>query len=367
MAFTGSFGGDRARSEGAKANRNDRNDRDRQQAQAKAKSTESKSIGPIGSMGTQTAGVGSNGKSATKAERDKTAGEAAKMNAAANKNDRDRKAGVSTPAKLTSIPSVNKTLTTYKQAPLNISSLGGASMYGMNTGTSLAGKIGEFTGITDNPDVNFNKTINTDNVNGVIRNLQEKAKTGTLTTADKKNISDMSGAYNNQAGVGIIGKMVGGLPGMAVSAVGGAIPTKDSYFSGMGTAIAKGELDSSRLVGNEGRTLGNGGFIDKSLSAVLGGLSSFLPGAGMLTGAVSGGLTTPASGTGQLINDLNVSVGNKVPGTSKSRGEGNDHNQGSQGSSSTTTTPSVTQPSTAQTQPSTYQPTRWGVTTGSRY
>ena len=354
MAFTGSFGGDRARSEGAKANRNDRNDRDRQQAQAKAKSTESKSIGPIGSMGTQTAGVGSNGKSATKEERDKTAGEAAKMNAASNKNS----------GKASSIPSINKTLTTYKQAPLNISSLGGASMYGMNTGTSLAGKIGEFTGVTDNPDVNFNKTINTDNVNGVIRNLQEKAKTGTLTTADKKNISDMSGAYNNQAGVGIIGKMVGGLPGMAVSAVGSAIPTKDSYFSGMGAAIAKGELDSSRLVGNEGRTLGNGGFIDKSLSAVLGGLSSFLPGVGPVGNLLAGSLTTPASGTGQLINDLNVSVGNKVPGTSKSQGEGrDDYSSGS----STNTTTSGTQPSTPQTQQSTYQPTRWGVTAGSRY
>lgn len=364
MAMTGSFGGDRARSEGAKANRNDRNDRDRQQAKAKANSTESKSIGPVGSMGTQTAGVGSNGKSATKAERDKTAGEAAKMNAAANKNDNDRKAGVSAPAKLASIPSVNKTLSTYKQAPLNISSLGGASMYGMNTGTSLAGKIGEFTGVTDNPDVNFNKTINTDNVNGVIRNLQEKAKTGTLTTADKKNISDMAGAYNNQAGVGIIGKMVGGLPGMAVSAVGGAMPTKDSYFSGVGKGIASGDFDSSRLAGNEGHTLGNGGVADTLLSSVLSGLSSFLPGTGMVANIVSGGLTTPAKGTGELLNGL---AGNQSSGTSKSRGEGNDHNQGSQGSSSTTTTPSVTQPSTPQTKPSTYQETQWGVTAGSRY
>ncbi len=100
---------------------------------------------------------------------------------------------------------------------------------------------------------------------------------------------------------------------MAVSVAGNAIPTKDSYFSGMGSAIAKGELDSSRLVGNEGRTLGNGGFVDKSLSAVLGGLSSFLPGVGPVGNLLAGSLTTPASGTGQLINDLNVSVGNNAP------------------------------------------------------
>lgn len=389
MAFTGSFGGDRARSEGEKANRNsDRNNKSGNTKSTGSTSTskigrkeaDRRGIGPVGSMGTQTAGVGSNGKAATKAERDRTASEAAKMNNAANKN-----------SKSSSIPSINKTLTTYKQpsvsaqlapgiSPIggaslygnalgtykanssNISSLGGASSYGMSASPGALAKLGNMTGISDIPDADFNKTINTDNVNGVIRNLQEKAKNGALTETDKQNISHMAQGYNNQAGLGVLSKMAGGLPGMGIKLAGNAIPS-DSYFSGTGKAIASGDLDSSRLAGNEGQVLGNGGFTDTALSTVLGGLSSFIPGIGPVSNLLAGGLTTPAPGTGQLLNELDASAGSKTPTATGNRGGSNSNSQATTNATSNVTS----QQSATQTAPATYQPTRWSVTAGSRY
>ena len=295
------------------------------------------------------------------------------MNSAANKNS----------GKASSIPSINKALTTYKQPAIspiggaslygnalgtykasasNISSLGGASMYGMSASPGAIAKLGNMTGISDIPDADFNKTINTDNVNGVIRNLQEKAKNGALTETDKQNISHMAQGYNNQAGLGVLSKMVGGLPGMGIKQAGNALPS-DSYFSGVGKGIASGDFDSSRLAGNEGQMLGNGGVTDTALSTVLGGLSSFVPGIGPVSNLLAGGLTTPAPGTGQLLNELDASVGSKTP-TAGNRGGGNGNGQAA---STNTASPAVTQPSTTQTQPSIYQPTRWGVTAGSRY
>ena len=370
MAFTGSFGGDRARSEGAKANRNsDRNNKSDNTKSTGSTSTskigrkeaDRRGIGPVGTMGTRTAGVGSDGKAATKAERDRTASEAGKMNNAANKN-----------SKSSSIPSINKALTAYKQptakAPLTsgISPIGGASLYGNALGTykASASNISSLGGASSYgmSEDDFNKTIRTDNFNGLINHMKDKATNGALTETDKQNISHMAQGYNNQAGLGVLSKMVGGLPGMGIKQAGNALPS-DSYFSGVGKGIASGDFDSSRLAGNEGQMLGNGGVTDTALSTVLGGLSSFIPGIGPVSNLLAGGLTTPAPGTGQLLNELDASVGSKTP-TAGNRGGGNGNGQAA---STNTASPAVTQPSTTQTQPSIYQPTRWGVTAGSRY
>ncbi|WP_439830444.1 hypothetical protein [Aeromonas caviae] len=228
------------------------------------------------------------------------------------------------------LPSVSKTLGTYKQAPApvnnahQISSLGGASMYGMaEDEKGLLGRLAENVGLTaGTPDTGFNQTINTDNVNGVIRNWEGKEKNGTLTATDKQHISQMAGGFNKQAGLNLAGYgLLGSLGGAAAKKVG-ELTAPGDYFSGTGRRIANGQFDGSRLEGSEDDVLGRGGGLDDALKSALGLVSSFVPGLGYLTNVAGAGLTQPAAGTGTVLNGL---AGNKTDGPTSGDGGSRDY------------------------------------------
>lgn len=227
------------------------------------------------------------------------------------------------------ISSVSKTLDNYKAASTppnhNISSIGGPSMYGMHDG-SLGGKVKGVLGM--GPSTNFNETIKTDNVNGVIGNLQRKAQNGTLTARDKANIADASGAFNKQAGANIFGGAILGGAGKAVAGLVGDVVNTDSYFSGIGRDAARGDFDSGRLTGQRGQSLGSEGGLDSTLKAAMGFLSGVVPGASQLVSGVASGLTQPASGFGAALNDLNVQAGNAVSKAGASHSNGNGGSNG---------------------------------------
>ncbi|MEV3812391.1 hypothetical protein [Aeromonas allosaccharophila] len=276
------------------------------------------------------------------------------------KGDQTGKGGVAS-----RVSSINQTLSSYGTAPStpnhNISSIGGPSMYGMNDG-SLTSKVKGALGF--GPSTNFNETIKTDNVNGVIGNLQRKAQEGTLTTRDKANIADASGAYNKQAGANIVGGTLLGGVGKAVSGLAGDVGNADSYFSGIGRDAANGDFDSSRLEGQRGTQLGSEGGLDSTLKAGVSLLSGLVPGAGLvMTGAVNG-LTQPASGFGAALNQLNEQAGNTVSKGSGQIGNGS--------SKEYLAPPRQSLTSTGQSEGSLafdsgyYDPSRFNVTTGKR-
>ncbi|MGU5543274.1 hypothetical protein ACV1CV_02750 [Aeromonas veronii] len=227
------------------------------------------------------------------------------------------------------ISSVSKTLDNFKATSTppnhNISSIGGPSMYGMHDG-SLGGKVKGALGM--GPSTNFNETIKTDNVNGVIGNLQRKAQNGTLTARDKANIADASGAFNKQAGANIFGGALLGGAGKAVAGLVGDVGNTDSYFSGIGRDAARGDFDSERLTGQRGQSIGSEGGLDSTLKAAMGFLSGVVPGASQLVSGVASGLTQPASGFGAALNDLNVQAGNAVSQAGASHSNGNGGSKG---------------------------------------
>lgn len=263
------------------------------------------------------------------------------------------------------VSSINQTLSSYGAAPStpnhNISSIGGPSMYGMNDG-SLTSKVKGALGF--GPSTNFNETIKTDNVNGVIGNLQRKAQEGALTARDKANIADASGAYNKQAGANIVGGTLLGGVGKTVAGLAGDVGNADSYFSGIGRDAANGDFDSSRLEGQRGTQLGSEGGLDSTLKAGVSLLSGLVPGAGLvMTGAVNG-LTQPASGFGAALNQLNEQAGNTVNKGSGQIGNGS--------SKDYLAPPRQSLASTGQSEGSLafdssyYDPSRFNVTTGKR-
>lgn len=242
----------------------------------------------------------------------------------------------------------------------NISSIGGPSMYGMHDG-SLTSKVKGVMGL--GPSTNFNDTIKTDNVNGVIGNLQRKAQSGTLTTRDKANIADASGAYNKQAGANIIGGTLLGGAGKAAAGLLGGIGNTDSYFSGIGREAASGDLDSERLTGQRGQALGSEGGLDSALKTGMGLLAGVMPGASQVLAGAAGGLTQPASGFGAVLNDLNEQTGNTI-GTKGNGSNGSDKDYAAP--------PRQSLSSTGQSDGSQafdsryYDPSRFSVTTGKR-
>lgn len=275
------------------------------------------------------------------------------------KGDQTGKGGVAS-----RVSSINQTLSSYGAAPStpnhNISSIGGPSMYGMNDG-SLTSKIKGAFG--QGPSTNFNETIKTDNVNGVIGNLQRKAQEGTLTARDKANIADASGAYNKQAGANIVGGTLFGGAGKAVAGLAGDVGNTDSYFSGIGRDSANGDFDSSRLIGQRDNQLGSEGSLDSALKAGVGFLSGFVPGAGLVMSGAVNGLTQPASGFGAVLNQLNEQAGNTV-NSSANNSKGSDKDY--------LAPPRQSLASTGQSEGSLafdssyYDPSRFNVTTGKR-
>lgn len=218
------------------------------------------------------------------------------------------------------VSSVNQTLSSYGAAPsyaragygdtLNsqrqqaevnkqgsnnsISSIGGPSMYGMGQES-------------------YDKSIGTDNFNGVLGNIQQKAQRGTASEADRASLASATGDYNNLRGAGVIGNTLAGTPGKwgAQQLASAAMDTPGDYLSGSARKAATGGLDDSRLTGQRDK-IGDGGMAD---SAVKGGaslLGAAVPGAGLLANSISSSLTVGAPGLGALLNSINEQLGNTV-------------------------------------------------------
>lgn len=166
----------------------------------------------------------------------------------------------------------------------------------------------------------FNKSIGTDNFNGVIGNLQNKAKRGTLSETDRQSIGRATSDYNDLRGAGIAGGALAGTPGKwgAQQLAGAVMDAPSDYLSGMTRKAATGQLDDSRLVGQRDQ-IGDGGMGDSALKLGLGLVGAVLPGGSLLTGGISSGLTAAAPGFGGLLNDLNTQAGN-----STEQGQGGD-------------------------------------------
>lgn len=190
----------------------------------------------------------------------------------------------------------------------SISSIGGPSMYGMGQES-------------------FDKSIGTDNFNGVIGNLQQKAQRGTASETDRESFANATKDYNNLRGAGVLGNTLAGTPGQwgAQKLASAAMDAPGDYLSGAARKAATGGLDDGRVIGQRDK-IGDGGMAD---SAVKGGaslLSSIVPGAGLLANGISSSLTVGAPGLGELLNSINERLGNTVNSSANnSNGSGKDY------------------------------------------
>lgn len=269
------------------------------------------------------------------------------------------------------VSSVNQTLSSYGAAPsyaragygdtLNsqrqqaevnkqggnnsISSIGGPSMYGMGQES-------------------YDKSIGTDNFNGVLGNIQQKAQRGTASEADRASLASATSDYNNLRGAGVIGNTLAGTPGQwgAQQLASAAMDAPGDYLSGAARKAATGGFDDSRLAGQRDK-IGDGGMTD---SAVKGGaslLGAAVPGAGLLANGISSSLTVGAPGLGALLNSINEQLGNTVNSSaSNSNGSSKDYSA----------PPRQSLTGTGQGEGSLafdssyYDPSRFNVTTGKR-
>ncbi len=221
------------------------------------------------------------------------------------------------------------------------SSMGSAASYGMS-------------------EDDFNKSIGTDNFNGVIGNLQNKARRDTLSEADRQSLGRATSDYNDLRGAGIAGGALAGTPGKwgAQQLAGAVMDAPGDYLSGMTRKAATGQLDDSRLVGQRDQ-IGDGGMLDSTLKLGLSLAGMALPGGSLLTGGISSGLTTGAPGFGGLLNDLNAQAGN-----STEQGRGGD---GSSKGYTAPARPNQTAPAGELSFDSNYyDPSRFNVTAGKR-
>ncbi|MFH7526469.1 hypothetical protein AB2J22_13550 [Aeromonas sp. A5] len=190
----------------------------------------------------------------------------------------------------------------------SISSIGGPSMYGMGKES-------------------YDKSIGTDNFNGVLGNIQQKAQRGTASEADRASLASATSDYNNLRGAGVIGNTLAGTPGQwgVQQLASAAMGAPGDYLSGAARKAATGGLDDSRLAGQRDK-IGDGGMAD---SAVKGGaslLGAAVPGAGLLASGISSSLTVGAPGLGALLNSINEQLGNTVNSSANnSNGSGKDY------------------------------------------
>jgi hypothetical protein len=251
------------------------------------------------------------------------------------------------------ISSVSKTLDNYKSTSTppnhNISSIGGPSMYGMG-------------------DDQYNKTVNTDNYNGVIGNLQQKAQRETLSEADRVALGEATQDYNGFRGAGVVGATIAGAPGKwgAQKLAGAVMGDPGDYLSGMTRKAATGQLDDKRISGQRDQ-LGDGGGLDSALKGALSLVGMAAPGASMVTSAISSGLTVGAPGHGAALNDLNAQAGNAVNQAGASYSNGNGGSNGDVASSP----PRYSLPSNSDLDKSmagdfNFSPSRFDVTPGIR-
>ncbi|SIR40252.1 hypothetical protein SAMN05880558_11334 [Aeromonas sp. RU39B] len=376
MAFTGSFGGDYARDSGARANAESKsNGKSGDGKSSSSKSNASKSTSTASSPNsTMSEAAQRNAYGAGRAAAQAIASGTAKSSGSGNLTSGN--------SKLTDrVASINKTLNSYgvKTASVN-SNLASAPSYarpgygdtlatqrnitaasapGYNaSGFSPMGGASSY-GMTED---GFNETINTDNLNGVLGNLQRKARMGTLTAQDQENINDASAAYQNRTARNVVSSLASPVAGYIGDGIISATK-KDSYFTGVGDRLASGDYDSSRLAGQEGRSLGNEGLLDSALKIGSSLVGAAIPGMSVVAGPLTASLTTPASGTGQLLYGMAESPIQQP--INQLTGTGGGNNSGF-------TPPSRLTPSTSDLTSATpdlsfnYDPTRYGVTSGTR-
>lgn len=227
----------------------------------------------------------------------------------------------------------------------NISSIGGPSMYGMAQGS-------------------YDKSIGTDNFNGVIGNIQQKAQRGTASENDRASFERATRDYNNLRGAGVVGNTVAGTPGKwgAQKLASAVMDAPGDYLSGAARKAATGDLDDSRVIGQRDK-IGGGGMAD---SAVKGGaslLGAMVPGASLLANGISSSMTVGAPGLGELLNSINERLGGTV-NSSASNSNGSDKDYAAP--------PRQSLASTGQSDGSQafdsryYDPSRFSVTTGKR-
>lgn len=187
------------------------------------------------------------------------------------------------------------------------SSIGGPSMYGMEQDT-------------------YDKTINTDNYNGVIGSIQQKLQRGTLSEADRESLGKATKDYNDLRGAGVAGATIAGTPGKwgAQQLAEAAMGEPGDYLSGMTRKVAAGQLDDGRLNEQRGK-LGDGSGLDSALKGALSLIGMAIPGGSLITGGIGSGLTVGAPSHGALLNNLNAQAGNAANQDDENQGSDNDY------------------------------------------
>ncbi|MGK4476343.1 hypothetical protein [Aeromonas molluscorum] len=270
------------------------------------------------------------------------------------------------------LPSVSKTLGTYKQSTAPSAPAYARPGYGdtLNAqrnqlagpvsggGPSSMGSAASY-GMSED---DFNKSIGTDNFNGVIGNLQEKALRRTASEDDRSSMDAATRDYNNLRGAGVLGSAIAGKPGQwaAQQATNAAMNVPGDYLAGMTRKAAMEQLDKGRLIGQRGE-LGDGGVGDSAVKGGVSLLGAAIPGGSLITSGISSGLTVGAPGLGNLLNDINARLGNTISRDDTSQGSDRGY------------TPPPRQTPTSNNQAGDltfdsnyYDPSRFNVTTGKR-
>jgi hypothetical protein len=270
------------------------------------------------------------------------------------------------------LASVSKTLGTYSKTPATSAPAYARPGYGdtLNAqrnqlagpvsggGPSSMGSAASY-GMSED---DFNKSIGTDNFNGVIGNLQEKALRRTASEDDRSSMDTATRDYNNLRGAGVLGSAIAGKPGQwaAQQATNAAMDAPGDYLAGMTRKAAMEQLDKGRLIGQRGQ-LGDGGVGDSAVKGGVSLLGAAIPGGSLITSGISSGLTVGAPGLGNLLNDINARLGNTISRDDTSQGSDRGY----------TSPPRQTPTSNNQAGDLTfdsnyYDPSRFNVTTGKR-
>lgn len=181
---------------------------------------------------------------------------------------------------------------------------------------------------------------------GYVENLRNVVRNGTATAAEKQELSDLTSKMEARTGTnilagGLLGSMAKGVINTGIDAV------KDTYQDRLASGITSGEL---KLSGSYDDKLGNGGMMDRALKSGLGLLGP--------VGSIFGEAATQPNQTAQSEMYKLAGVKQGVGETATSNGSGYTAPERlTAGSGDLASTP---------TYQAYYDPTRFGVTNGTR-
>lgn len=335
MAFTGSFGGDYARDSGARANA---------ESKSNGKSGDSKSSSSKSSASKSTSTASSPNSTMSEADQRNAygAGRAAAQ-AIASGTAKSSGSGnlTSGNSKLTDrVASINKTLSSY-----------GVNGYGTLTTGTTRWSSDKNTGMTE-AEQRAAYGYGQDNAQklGYVENLRNVVRNGTATPEEKAMHDQIAGKLTGRVGTniltgGILGRMFKNAVNTGVDAV------KDTYADQLASGITSGELRMSESYNDK---LGQGKMLDNVLST---GMSTLAP---VVGGVIGEALTQPnQTAISKMQKDAGINTGTTA--TKESNGNNNGFTPPSRLTSSTSdltnTTPDLS---------FNYDPTRYGVTSGTR-